>query len=285
MNDLTLKDSRVGKIKDVLAKYSDGFPKIVQIKWKGSSTTTENVVHPKDEVTLREGLTFCCKLCNTVLVEIFDPAEENFCQSCGSEIWVDYSNTPIMVEPKLISKLYQSKTTKKLQRQEKHYIKPKKKPKTSSKFNELDRVNWGASPGARSIMLDDSFSKMRLYKIEHPAVAKYLKILREKRGISISKLEKKYPKSYKHTIGHWFRTDFGGSIPIPSDIKTLSEKLGYDPIWKILERTALKLQIVKTSLKGKNPGDFLEGKSDKNILEYLKKLYIPSDQYLKEIER
>jgi hypothetical protein len=136
-------------------------------------------------------------------------------------------------------------------------------------------------------MLDDSFSRMRLYKIEHPAIAKYLKLLRTGKKVSMSELEKKFPESYKHTIGHWFRTDFGGSIPIPGDIAILRTKLGDDPIWKILERTALKLQTVKTSLKGKNPGDFIEITlagvvKNKKVKEYLEKLYLPPSQYLKQ---
>ena len=136
-------------------------------------------------------------------------------------------------------------------------------------------MNWGASPGARSIMLEECFSLMRLYKIEHPIIAKYLKLILNRKELSLKKLENQFPNSYKHTIGHWFRTDFGGSIPIPSDISKLREVLGDDPIWNILEKTILKLQIVKTSLKGKNPGDFLNTKNKKEIFDYLKKLYEP----------
>ena len=71
------------------------------------------------------------------------------------------------------------------------------------------------------------------------------------------------------------------------DIAILKAKLGDDPIWEILERTTLKLQTVKTSLKGKNPGDFLEiirggAVKDRRVKEYLEKLYLPPNQYLKQ---
>ena len=103
-----------------------------------------------------------------MLTEIFDPAEKNFCQSCGKEIWSEYSNMPMIEEPKLAQTL-KTKPTEPI----KSGVKTKTVKaivKTSSKFNDLDRINWGASPGARSIMLDDSFSRMRLYKIEHPPI-------------------------------------------------------------------------------------------------------------------
>ena len=285
VNDIANKTPNDGTITHVFKKYKDGFPKTVQINWKNGSSNIERVIHPEKEIMLREGLIFKCRLCDKVLTEIFDPAAKNFCQSCGKEIWSEYSNMPKIEEPpeaqdfgtNPIEPIKSGVTTKMV----------KAKVKTSSKFNELDRINWGASPGARSIMLDDSFSRMRLYKIEHPAIAKYLKLLRTGKKVSMSELEKKFPESYKHTIGHWFRTDFGGSIPIPSDIPILREKLGDDPIWKILERTALKLQTVKTSLKGKNPGDFIEIEhagvvKDRRVKEFLEKLYLPPSQYLKQ---
>ena len=280
VNDIANKIPNNGTVTHVLKKYKDGFPKTVQINWKSGSSDIENVIHPEEELKLREGLIFKCRLCDEILTEIFDPAEKNYCQSCGKEIWSEYTNMPKIKEPKLAQSLETKLTGQKLS--ETTANTKKSKVKTTSKFNDLDRVNWGASPGARSIMLDDSFSRMRLYKIEHPPIAKYLKLLRTGKKVSMSELEKKFPDDYKHTIGHWFRTDFGGSIPIPSDIPILRENLGADPIWKILERTVLKLQTVKTSLKGKNPGDFIKIThtgvvKDTKIKEFLEKLYLPSN--------
>ena len=298
VNDITNKTSNDGTVTYVFKKYKDGFPLTVQINWKNGSSNIESVIHPENEIMLREGLIFKCRLCDEVLTEIFDPAAKNFCQSCGKEIWSEYSNMPKIEEPKLAQNLETKPTEPRVlvvgNPEDFTTIKSgvktktvKAKVKTSSKFNDLDRINWGASPGARSIMLDDSFSRMRLYKIEHPAIAKYLKLLRTGKKVSVNELEKKFPKSYKHTIGHWFRTDFGGSIPIPSDIPILREKLGDDPIWKILERTVLKLQTVKTSLKGKNPGDFIVFElagltKDQRVIQFLEQLYLPPSQYLKQ---
>ena len=274
VTDVSNKASNVGEITHILKKYPDDFPQDVKITWKGGSTNIEHVVHPKEEIMLREGLVFSCRLCSEVLTDIFDPADKNYCKSCKKEIWSEFSNTPKIEEPKL-AKTLKIDTTQRQRLSLRKSNTKKSKTKTSSKFTDLDRINWGASPGARSVMLDDSFSKMRLYKIDHPVIARYLKLLRQQKKISLSKLESKFPSSYKHTIGHWFRTDFGGSIPIPSDIAILREELGADPIWKILERTILKLQTVKTSLKGKNPGDFIHAKSDADAINYFKKLYAP----------
>ena len=72
--------------------------------------------------------------------------------------------------------------------------------------------------------------------------------------MGIQDIINKLPKEYRHTVGHWFRRDFGGSIPIPEDIKLIKRIFDVqDGLLKILERTALKFQTVKTSIKGKNP--------------------------------
>ncbi|HOK21406.1 MAG TPA: hypothetical protein PLO66_01795, partial [Bacteroidales bacterium] len=77
------------------------------------------------------------------------------------------------------------------------------------------------------------------------------------------------PSNYKHTVGHWFRKDFGGSIPIPQDIiilkNILDDSIG---LLNLLEKTALKYQTVKTSNKGKNPGDFISLKNEYKIKKY-----------------
>ncbi len=63
---------------------------------------------------------------------------------------------------------------------------------------------------------------------------------------------------------------------MPEDLDMLKGILGIDhPIFYILNRTALKFQTVKTSVKGKNPGDFIEGLKENELIIYLKKLYTP----------
>jgi len=122
---------------------------------------------------------------------------------------------------------------------------------------------------------------MRLYRIDQPIVAQYLTLLRKSKNMGIQDIINKLPKEYRHTVGHWFRRDFGGSIPIPEDIKLIKRIFDVqDGLLKILERTALKFQTVKTSIKGKNPGDFIELK-DEELFNFLKKLFTPSPEYLK----
>jgi len=53
---------------------------------------------------------------------------------------------------------------------------------------------------------------------------------------------------------------------------------------KVLERTALKFQTVKSSIKGRNPGDFIKTEDIENLKILLKTLYLPSHNYLEEIK-
>jgi len=153
---------------------------------------------------------------------------------------------------------------------------------TTSKFSELKRINWGASPGARKLMLGEYFTKMRFYRVDQPTIAQYLTILRRSKGMSVQDITNKLPKEYLHTVGHWFRKDFGGSTPIPDDVRLLKRVLGLrNNILNVLEKSALKFQTVKASVKGKNPGDFVENTNDMKLISYLRKLFIPSQQYIK----
>jgi hypothetical protein len=157
----------------------------------------------------------------------------------------------------------------------------KKKVSSSSKFSSLERINWGASPGARKLMLGEYFTKMRLYRIDQPLVAQYLTLLRRSKEMSIQDVINKLPKKYYHTVGHWFRKDFGGSIPITKDIELIKEIFDIqDGLLKILERTALKFQTVKASIKGKNPGDYIKNRSYDELINFLRMLYMPSKEYI-----
>ncbi|MBX0310924.1 MAG: hypothetical protein JHC31_03850, partial [Sulfurihydrogenibium sp.] len=149
------------------------------------------------------------------------------------------------------------------------------KRQSKSKFKGMDRINWGASPGARKSVLGEYFTKVRLYKINQSLVGHYLTILRKSKNLSISDIEKNFPSSYKHKICHWFRKDMGGSIPLPNDIKRLKEIFGIekDALLDALSKTALKFSTVKGSAKGRMPSDFWE--SDKDIDNQLRRIYLP----------
>ena len=133
-------------------------------------------------------------------------------------------------------------------------------------------------------MLGEYFTKMRLYRLDQPLVAHYLTLIRKSKNMTIQEVISKFPKKYHHTVGHWFRKDFGGSIPLPSDIELLEKVLQVKTdLLDILKKTALKFQTVKSSIKGKNPGDYIKDKNESELITYFKSLYLPSTEYLKVI--
>ncbi|HRT68170.1 MAG TPA: hypothetical protein P5216_05475, partial [Bacteroidota bacterium] len=74
--------------------------------------------------------------------------------------------------------------------------------------------------------------------------------------ISKQQLINFFPKEYKHTVGHWLRTDFGGSIPTPEDWIKLIDILDIEEnITNYVCKTALRLQTVIHS-EYKMPSDF-----------------------------
>ncbi len=288
VRDISGKKSKEGWIVKVIKRYEDGFPKIVVVQWDGYASV-EFVIHPEKDEFLMEGLIFLCPKCERELEEPYDPVGENKCPHCGFLLWENVESIPLIKEPPEIledikeidSEEYSVGQVIKIEQFE-----MKKKKITSSKFVELKRINWGASPGARKLMLGEYFTKMRLYRIDQPTVAQFLTIIRKSKGLSIQEIIKQMPKEYLHTVGHWFRKDFGGSIPIPEDIPLLRKVLKIeDGLLKILERTALKFQTVKASIKGKNPGDFIENIEESQLEEFLKKLFVPSSEYIRVIKQ
>ncbi len=284
IRDVISKEPNDGTIVEVLNKYSDGFPKIVAVELSQfEKIEFLPVLHPNKDDLLREGLRFFCPHCNTQLTEPYDPIGINKCPTCYVELWTSIQTVPIIQEPKELRAL--TKELKQLKEQ-KQYIVTKNngyslrlqsKPKSNnSKFANLSRINWGASPGARKQMLGTYFTKLRLYKIDQPAVAQYLTLLRKEKGLTIKQIFDYFPESYKHTVGHWFRKDFGGSIPLPEDLEKLKNILG-DPInlLSILQKTTLKYQTVKAYVKGKNPGDFLITNHIEELRERLYKTFTP----------
>jgi DNA modification methylase len=282
VKDISGKEIVEGCLVKILHKYEDGFPKIVLVQWDGQASI-EFVIHPKKDEFLMEGVRFFCPKCHFELTEPYDPIGSNFCPSCGQKLWTGIDNIPIMQEPQEIMEV-----VKELKDNEYHVgqilsIKDLKKKRiaSSSKFSSLERINWGASPGARKLMLGEYFTKMRIYRIDQPIVAEYLTLLRKSKNMSIQDIIDKLPQGYYHTVGHWFRKDFGGSIPIPKDIELIKTIFNVDGgLLEILGRTALKFQTVKASIKGKNPGDYIKDKDDENLINFLKTLYIRPNEYI-----
>lgn len=286
VRDISGKKSKEGRIIDVLSYYDDKFPKIVAVQWNGYGSI-EFVLHPEEDEFLMESLSFLCPKCNRPLEDPYDPMAENKCRNCGTLLFTEKSNLPIMKEPENLAN-----SIKELECGDyivgqvidfEEYEESKKQ--TSSKFTDLDRINWGASPGARKVMLGEYFTKMRLYRVDQPTIAQYLTSYRESKNIKISEIVENLPEGYHHTVGHWFRKDFGGSIPIPEDVEKIKEMLEIDgSVLKVLERTALKFQTVKSSIKGRNPGDFIETDDCESLETILKLLYLPPNEYLRVIE-
>jgi DNA modification methylase len=271
------KPSITGYISDIIEKYRDGFPKIISVLYKNDKLSLEFVLHPSNDEIIRESLIFKCYKCGSLIEEPFDPIDKNFCSCCGALLWQDLETTPIVEEPDNITIDWDKLNNTKLKDRIPDNIILIQGKQSKSKFNNIDRINWGASPGARKLVLGEYFTKVRLYKIDQSLVGHYLTILRKSKNLSISDIEKKFPSSYKHKIGHWFRKDMGGSTPLPEDIEKLKEilEIEKDDLLDALSKTVLKLSTVKSSIKGKIPSDFWEFGSDENIKEYLRQSYLP----------
>ncbi len=285
VSDISGKRAREGVIVQVLRRYPDGFPRIVAVRWDGEGSI-EFVLHPERDELVMEGITFRCPNCGNELEEPYDPVGDNACPYCGTRLWTSLEVVPRIEEPQEVKEVIEELRSINYRIGEVVDVEKleERKRKTRSKFTELERLNWGASPGARKLMLGEYFTKMRLYRIDQPLIARYLTLLRKRRGMTIQDVVDALPSSYLHTVGHWFREDFGGSIPIPQDIPLIRRVLeAEDGILSIIERTALKFQTVRASVKGKNPGDFLESESIEQLINYLKRVYLPSSAYLKHI--
>jgi DNA modification methylase/Zn-finger nucleic acid-binding protein len=264
------KQANDGYIIDIIDKYSDNFPKIVRVNYD-NNILIEPVLHLYEDDFLMEGLLFFCPHCQSEINVFYDPIEVNYCPHCKKKLYDRLDNFPIIKEPKDILELFNILDKSKNINFDDVNTKIVKKTsnKTNSKFNTLQKINWGASPGARKLIIGEYFSKSRLYKVSQPLVAQYLTLLKIEKKWKTNDVINCFPSNYKHTVGHWFRKDFGGSIPLPQDIKILKDILD-DPInfLTLLEKTALKFQTVKTSNKGKNPGDFISLNKDYKIKKY-----------------
>ena len=127
------------------------------------------------------------------------------------------------------------------------------------KFRDINKINLGASPGARMSVNGEFYSKQRKFKIDSNLeleIINFIKGYRKINGISSKEVDKLF--GYKDTAGHWFRTDRGGRcLPKPEDWFKLKEMLGIkeDKYDTIITEEHYVLQTVKPHELGKNPGD------------------------------
>ncbi|MEM3370310.1 MAG: site-specific DNA-methyltransferase [Candidatus Woesearchaeota archaeon] len=129
----------------------------------------------------------------------------------------------------------------------------------NGKFKNTNKINLGASPGARLSVFGEFYSRQRKNKIDSNLELEIIKFIREyrkRKGISTKEIDKIF--GYKDTAGHWFRIDRGGRcLPKPEDWFKLKEILGIkeDKYDKIMTEEHYVLQTVKPHELGKNPGD------------------------------
>lgn len=230
-----------GIIVDILQKRTNGLPLYVAVLWDDQTITKEYVIEFEEDV-----------LQNIIYVNKYTILEKEEIIPIDNKIENEY------VELKKIQNNGMS--------QKRSY---------NGKFISEKKINFGASPGARQSVSEEYFYVKRLYNIPQRFIADYLNHKRMIKNLSKKQLTDLFPKSYKHTVGHWIRNDFGGSIPKPKDWIKLQSILDIEENFiKIICKRALKLQTVKPS-KYKVPDDFLPIEQLDNLKKILEPLTTP----------
>ncbi len=233
VNDNLSRKKRKGEIVEVMNTYRNGLPKYVLVKWHDSTVTREFVIQQQDKI------------------------QQNL-------LFRNYGKSLKIVERRYLIGLIKRNIQKEITR--KSYFKLKKE--YNGKFLDLERKNWGASPGARSSVEEESFSVQRLYDVQQDIVCDYLNLKLKEKGLSKKAFTDLFPPSYKHTVGHWLRKDFGGSLPLPDDWFKIKKHVNLSSSYtNYVCKTALKLQSVQKG-EYKIPEDVI----DERFLKHLPKL-------------
>ncbi len=250
-----------GRIVEIIAKFPNGFPKWVLVKWNQLKTSVEEII---DMSIHSNQINMYCPSCEHILVFFHHYKNKVSCESCNRQLWEGIDSIPrleekdVRIEPdyKYTNQSIPSNITK--------------KPIYSGKFKDAEKINLGQSPGARVSVNEQFFTMQRYYKVKQSLISDYLNIHRKKVKLTKKELTEKFPSEYKHTCGHWLRKDMGGSLPKIEDLQNLQEILDLDEVYvNYISRMGLKLQTVLADSKGKNPGDFLEYPVEK-VIEILK---------------
>ncbi len=216
-----------GEIIEILKKRENGFPEYVIVSWEDGSYSKEFVVFSQEEINN-----------NIIIKNKFIIKELNDYTSINNYIEYKKNYSKIVLND-INSGNY------------------------NGKFKNEKRINWGASPGARSSVVQESFSIQRLYEVDQNLIADYLNYKRIQKGLSKQELTNMFPPKYKHTVGHWLRKDFGGSLPTKTDWFKLIKILDIDDcVTNYICKSALKLQTVKNA-EHKTPEDFVNIKEIK----------------------
>ncbi len=221
--DNVSKIKNTGKIVSIIEKDKNGFPIYVIVKWDNGDFTKEYVVNSQESIND-----------NIIINKSTDGLEileKKQIINLNNKVLFDYS-------------------------EEKNDFCLQENSKYDGKFKSEKRINFGASPGARASVDKEYFSVQRLYEVDLALIVDYLNHKRIQKGLSKKELTDYFPEPYKHTVGHWLRKDFGGSLPTPEDWDKLSEILNLDEgVTNYVCKTALKLQTVRHS-QYKVPSDF-----------------------------
>lgn len=215
--DNTNKIKKEGKIIHILEKLVNGFPKYVIVQWGENLFTKEYVIFSNEQINKN----LIIKLENSKLkiTELEKYTELNK--------FVEFKKIP---RPQKRAQLFDL-------------------PKINNykgKFKNEKRINFGASPEARASVDKEYFSLQRLYEVNQNLTADYLNQKRTKKRLSKKELTNCFPHKYKHTVGHWLRKDFGGSLPKLDDWKKITQILDIDEnMTNYVCKTALKIQTVK----------------------------------------
>lgn len=232
--DNVSKTKKQGQIVSITEKWENGLPKYVIVKWSENKYTKEFVINSQEQIN--KNIIVNYEKFNVIEIE-------------------NYISLKKEVEFQEIHKS-QHKTTSSDLPSINNY---------NGKFKDEKRINLGASPGARMSVDKEYFSLQRLYEVNQNFIADYLNEKRKQKTYSKQELTNCFPPEYKHTVGHWLRKDFGGSLPTPEDWKKLTEILEIDDcITNYVCKTALKIQTVKHA-EFKIPDDFQQ-------IEFIEKL-------------
>lgn len=237
------KNKIKGNVIEIIEKYNNGLPKYVKVLWENKIITKEYVINDTEEINKN--------------IELF-----RLNGYVSAKELVEFIEIDNIIKVNADNNLVVAKnaTTR-------NY---------NGKFKDIERKNWGASPGARSSVEEEFFAVQRLYNVNQTIIADYLNYIRKKNNLTKKAFTELFPKEYKHTVGHWLRKDFGGSIPVKEDWELLEKLFDIDiNIKNYACKMGLKLQTVSKT-KYKIPDDVI----DEKLIERLKELNTNGTQHL-----
>ncbi len=122
-----------------------------------------------------------------------------------------------------------------------------------------NEFNIGASPGGRISVNGIKYITKRKITSSQETICDYLAFWRDKKGLTNVDIVKYFGDSYRHTVGHWFRKDAGGSYPSIEDWLKLKKLLKFDSKHDFeMTETEEVLQQINYHPNGKNPGDVID---------------------------